>query len=227
MTAAGKPVRRLAAHGYAATWSPDGKKIAYTWQNAIYVIPSLGGKATKLTTAPAGCGDYHPKWSPRSNTDILFTRSCSTDTFLIVNTTKKAIRFVTQDGAKGPADRIDSIDWMPDGKHLAITSYCQDYGVCNKIAENVFTTDLTDSHRINVTNEVDEFPDPSDCETQMVDCWGGYYNAIPAPDGKDFIVEWSTPSGMGATVFSTLRSKFYTDDGNGVLSSDPSWQRLK
>jgi eukaryotic-like serine/threonine-protein kinase len=46
----------------AATWSPDGKQIAYIRANALYVIPSEGGESRKLVTLP-GPGQFL-RWSP-------------------------------------------------------------------------------------------------------------------------------------------------------------------
>ena len=46
--------------------SPDGEKIAFTYQGSIYVVPIAGGQATRLTTTE--CHNTLPVWSPDSKT---------------------------------------------------------------------------------------------------------------------------------------------------------------
>ncbi|MDO5487259.1 MAG: S41 family peptidase [Rikenellaceae bacterium] len=46
--------------------SPDGEKIAFTYQGSIYVVPTAGGQATRLTTTE--CHNTLPVWSPDSKT---------------------------------------------------------------------------------------------------------------------------------------------------------------
>ena len=52
------------------TWSPDGRFIAYTSDQAgnfdIWVQPLAGGRAVQVTTDPAA--DWQPAWSPDGNT---------------------------------------------------------------------------------------------------------------------------------------------------------------
>ncbi|MBQ6580416.1 MAG: PD40 domain-containing protein, partial [Alistipes sp.] len=46
--------------------SPDGKQIAFTYKGSIYVVPTAGGQATRLTSS-----EMHstmPVWSPDSKT---------------------------------------------------------------------------------------------------------------------------------------------------------------
>lgn len=46
--------------------SPDGQKIAFTYKGSIYVVPSAGGEAVRLTSAENH--DTQPVWSPDSKT---------------------------------------------------------------------------------------------------------------------------------------------------------------
>lgn len=42
--------------------SPDGSRIAFSWQGDIWVVPRAGGRAERLTVHPAN--DIGPRWSP-------------------------------------------------------------------------------------------------------------------------------------------------------------------
>ena len=43
-------------------WSPDGSMLSYQDQNDIWIVPSKGGKARRLTVDDTP--DYHPAWAP-------------------------------------------------------------------------------------------------------------------------------------------------------------------
>lgn len=52
------PIKRIAQPAI----SPDGSTIAFSWQGDIWVVPSQGGKAERLTIHPAN--DTSPHWTP-------------------------------------------------------------------------------------------------------------------------------------------------------------------
>jgi len=62
--------------------SPDGSQIAFSWQGDLWIVPSSGGRATRLTAHPAA--DGIPVWS-RDGTSIAFAsdRFGSPDVFLM------------------------------------------------------------------------------------------------------------------------------------------------
>jgi Tol biopolymer transport system component len=84
----GKPARRLTWRGAGdPSWSPHGKRIAFTRRGQLYAMPSKGGRASRLT----GRGGERPAWSP-DGLKIAFLRAPpKTDTlFLYVLDLKRA-----------------------------------------------------------------------------------------------------------------------------------------
>jgi TolB protein len=78
------PIPKLGDRPENLTWSPDGKWIAYTWdQSAIYyagpvwVINADTGQMKQLS--PAGAYDFSPRWSPDSTTLLVVRRENTTD----------------------------------------------------------------------------------------------------------------------------------------------------
>src|SRR5437762_346949 len=47
------------------TWSPDGKRIAFTLFGSVWTVEAQGGEAAQLSTS----GQYHahPAWSPKGD----------------------------------------------------------------------------------------------------------------------------------------------------------------
>src|SRR5450631_2315991 len=47
------------------TWSPDGRRIAFTLFGSIWTVDAQGGEAAQLSTS----GQYHahPSWSPKGD----------------------------------------------------------------------------------------------------------------------------------------------------------------
>lgn len=52
------PIKRATHPGL----SPDGSEIAFSWQGDVWVVPSAGGQATRLTVHPSR--DDMPRWTP-------------------------------------------------------------------------------------------------------------------------------------------------------------------
>lgn len=98
-----------------AALSPDGTKIAFSWQGDIWVVGAGGGRATRLTRHEAH--DSLPVWSPDSQS-IAFTsnRGFGYDVYLIPATGGTA-RKLTHDAA---ADF--SAAFTPDGRNLIVLS---------------------------------------------------------------------------------------------------------
>jgi TolB protein len=105
-----------------ATWSPNGKKIAFnSFLNPdIYVINVDGSGLTRLTDDPAR--DTRPDWSP-DGTKIAFT---STRDAAPGNPTD--IYVMNADGSGEPVRRTsaagtdDGADWSPNGQQIAFES---------------------------------------------------------------------------------------------------------
>lgn len=62
--------------------SPDGRRIAFSWQGDLFIAPSTGGSAQRLTSNPAY--DHHPRWLPDGK-GLLFSsdREGGDDLFVI------------------------------------------------------------------------------------------------------------------------------------------------
>src|SRR5215471_8890416 len=47
------------------TWSPDGKRIAFTLFGSIWAVDAQGGEAVQISTSPGY--HAHPAWSPKGD----------------------------------------------------------------------------------------------------------------------------------------------------------------
>ena len=129
--------------GSSATWSPDGRQIAFhasasgtgqpikpdpgaaTSDNDIFVL-NVGDSRDKasrpknITNNPAAIDD-DPDWSPDGRT-IVFTSHAVTDN--PVNSASAEIYTIAADGAGAPARLTNNTEeerapaWSPDGKHI-------------------------------------------------------------------------------------------------------------
>ena len=96
--------------------SPDGSQIAFSWQGDLWLVPSSGGEARRLTAHPAS--ERFPMWS-RDGSLIAFAsnRHGNDDVFVM-----------PADGS-GPPTRLTHAstadlpdDFTPDGQALLVTS---------------------------------------------------------------------------------------------------------
>jgi tricorn protease len=91
--------------------SPDGSQLAFGWRGDIWVVPTEGGTARRLTDHVAH--DAYPRWSP-DGTEIAFSsdRHGNHDIFVVAVAGGIPERLtVHSDG-----DRL--YDWSPDGRRL-------------------------------------------------------------------------------------------------------------
>lgn len=89
--------------------SPDGQTIAFSWQDDIFVVPTKGGYAHRLTVNPAN--EDNPVWTPDGKT-IVFTsdRYGSTDVFAMSADGTNVRRLTFDSGSEVPTSV------SPDGK---------------------------------------------------------------------------------------------------------------
>jgi Tol biopolymer transport system component len=214
----GSPIRTVSTHGFNfnPTWSPDGKTLAFTIGRSLYKIPATGGPITRLTTAPRGCTDTEARWSPNAPL-IIFGRGCPTRPYsriFTVNANTKALHLVTRDGAIDPRDRVNSADFMPDGKRIVFTAQCWAKGMCITGNNRIVTADLNGSDRISVTH------DPNCDESTGLECYPAA-SVKASPDGKDFLYVFGT---NGPTCWNAVHAKAEYCGGFSDDAGDPDWQ---
>lgn len=99
--------------------SPDGTKIAFSYQGDIFVVSTQGGRALQLTRHEAH--DTYPIWTPNSN-EIIFAsdRFGNFDLFKMNAEGGSATRLTFHSGNEIP----ESV--TPDGKYILFTAVIQD-----------------------------------------------------------------------------------------------------
>jgi TolB protein len=162
----------LLIRGSSATWSPDGKQIAFhasasgtgqpikpdpgaaTSDNDIFVlnvgdVRNNGARTRNLTNSPAAIDD-DPDWSPDGRT-ILFTSHPVTDN--PVNSASAEIYAIAADGTGQPARLTSNTEeerapaWSPDGKRIVFC--CRrggpDFEICVMNGDGTAQVQLTDN----------------------------------------------------------------------------------
>lgn len=115
-TAGGFP-RRLTAtldECHEPQWSPDGKRIAFTSEDALWVMNADGANARKLTEHPSGTSE--PRWSPNGKRIAFYSRRRGWEHIWIVDANGGAPKQIL----KGEFD-ADDLAWSPDSEWLV---YC-------------------------------------------------------------------------------------------------------
>lgn len=99
--------------------SPDGTKIAFSYQGDIYYVPAAGGEAVRLTFTEDY--EYQPVWSPDSRTVAFASdRFGGMDIFTVGIEGGKAVRITTHSGTEAP------LAFSPDGKYIYFSAAIQD-----------------------------------------------------------------------------------------------------
>jgi Tol biopolymer transport system component len=119
---AGGVAHPLGVGGGCATWSPNGRTLAFYNGNILETIPVTGGKPTVLLHR-AVCGTP-PVWSPDSQNVAL---TYGPNRLTLVNVRTGAVR-------KTPisAGRAVGITWSPDGTSLVV-SFRRGYDYCGNV----------------------------------------------------------------------------------------------
>ncbi len=130
-------------HERDATWSPDGRWIAYvsdaTGENELWLRPQDGRGEPVQITQNADTYFYAPAWSPDSKMIAWGDRE---QRLRVVDVESKAVTLIEQN----PTGEITNHDWSPDSKWIAYAS--PQRGSYGKIKlhdlANQTTTDVTD-----------------------------------------------------------------------------------
>lgn len=175
-----------------AAWSPNGYLIAFDANrgnrnalSAIYVMPTNGGKPTRVTDPPPPFSDYKPRFSP-DGTRLTFTRLRGT-----ADHAPAALFTVRLDGRDlhrltSYALRVDDSDWSPDGKRIAVDAYPNPnaYG-------DIYVVKTTGGSPVNLTrNPAGE---------------AGSADPVWSPDGgKILFLDNRVANGVGRTGLATM-----------------------
>ena len=105
-------------HERAATWSPDGKWIAYisdaSGEDEIYIMAQNGAAAAVQLTTGGDTYKYRPLWSPDSQRLLWSDKK---QRLQMVEMKTKAVTLVAQ----ATAWEISDYQWSPDGQWIAFT----------------------------------------------------------------------------------------------------------
>jgi eukaryotic-like serine/threonine-protein kinase len=122
----GGPPRRLGSlYGQDGSWSPDGRKLAYTNAGTLYLAKSDGTEPHELVHADAdpSVWAWAPRWSP-DGSHLRFTRyhmKRNLAALWEVTSEGKDLRQVLP-GWQNPSMQA-GWDWTPDGKYFLFTAW--------------------------------------------------------------------------------------------------------
>jgi eukaryotic-like serine/threonine-protein kinase len=103
-----------------ASWSPDGKKIAYTHGRDLFVVSPDGADSQKIATVPGEPGA--PRWSPDGKVlrlSVTAPKGAGTAVWEVAAEGKNLRRLFF--GWNDPFDE-QSGDWTPDGRYFLLSS---------------------------------------------------------------------------------------------------------
>lgn len=118
----------LAVGGRSPSWAPDGKVIAYIYEDNLYLMKSDGSNKRMLES---DIYDYPVIWSPSGNYMIYLGFSSRFELFRIdANGENKT-------SLSGPSTLPNNASWSPDGQKIAFTSWDGDLSVMNLDGSNL------------------------------------------------------------------------------------------
>jgi len=180
-----------------ATWSPDGKQIAFVrlvdGKPQVFLLPLDGGEATQLTKSKYGAGT--PRWSPDGK-KILFSsnipfKDLLKDSILNPNRTVPAWSYEQPGFEKNEELKAPGAVANPDGTIDEIRAFL-DNDVLDKKAKVVDKLNFQDEMEVNAEMSFNHFfIVNSDGTGKPVELTKGFYRfnfADFTPDGKQVIV---------------------------------------
>lgn len=177
--------------------SPDGKWLAVDLQGSLWIIPSKGGKAKRISDV---YGDARqPVWSPDGKSLAFFAFIDGGYDLWLVDPEGNNRKQLTW----GPYDDRDPI-WSPDGKKIAFAS---DRGAPGSSSYNIWVLDVATGNLTQVTDNVFENRMPS---------W--------SPDSKEIVYSSvrDNASGLWATAIATGTERELLLSSTGTVGA-PSW----
>lgn len=101
-----------------ASISPDASQVAFTYKGEIFVVPTQGGMATRITST--GAYESHPRWSPDGK-QIAFmsNRDGYTNVYITSSQGGMARRVTTVSSA------LRLLSFTPDGRFLVVVGQLQ------------------------------------------------------------------------------------------------------
>src|SRR2546423_1115917 len=129
------------AHDDLASWSPDGRRIAFVsdrgGQADIYVMNADGSDVTRLTTDPGG--DYAPTWSPDGTRIAFWTNRDGNTNIYSMNADGSDEHALTTDRGNDHSPK-----WGPDGRIVWVST--RNTGI--KQSLYLMNGDGSDQHRL-------------------------------------------------------------------------------
>ncbi|MGH9744787.1 MAG: TolB family protein, partial [Candidatus Acidiferrales bacterium] len=124
-----KTTRKVSFTTDEGTWmsvdiSSDGKQIVFDLLGDLYVVPSGGGDAKRLTSGPAW--DCQPRFSPNGKQIAFISDRSGSDNLWLINVDSSQI-----DGKEAKKvseetdDQLGSPAWSPDGNYIVVRKYGQ------------------------------------------------------------------------------------------------------
>ncbi len=210
------PFMTLPGWSMAPTFSPDGKEVAFAWDNHddngsfdIYVMRVGSSEPRRLTFHPSRF--VWPRWSPDSGS-IAFTRESESESgvFLISSKGGPERKLLSLDWPSLPGS-LD-VTWTPDGKHLAFVETNSPVGT-NRIA--LLSLDTLEHHALTQppSGGLDEGPEVSP---------DGRTLAFLRGDSTGFGSVYVAPTSGGeptvlATIDGNVRGLAWFPDGQALL----------
>ncbi len=112
---AGTDVRTITAGPEHASVSPDGSQVAASVNGDLWLLPSVGGEAIRLTSTPAT--EDWPRWSPDGRRLVYFSDEKGNQDVFTLDLSTHERKAVTSNAAD---DSFPS--FAPDGRHVVFTS---------------------------------------------------------------------------------------------------------